>query len=94
MKKEIRSAIARAIKDSDLKGYKWTIIENGIQWSYGVTFTFEIQEEDFLVVTSDGGFTMADVFFHESDKYADAKTIEEAYYLATKLTIRKAHRIY
>jgi hypothetical protein len=96
MKKEYRNAITKAIKESDLNGYKWTITENGLRWSYlseNEQFTFEIVEDDFLVVHGPC-FDMADVFFHETDKYADAKNLAEAYYLATKLTIRKANRVY
>ncbi|MBQ8331158.1 MAG: hypothetical protein IJX94_01495 [Clostridia bacterium] len=98
MKREIRNAIAKAIKDSELNGYKWTITENGLRWSYlsenDGEFTFdENYEAEFLVVH--GPYCkMAMIWFSENDRFADCKTLTDAYYLATKATIRKANSIY
>lgn len=44
MKREHRNAISKAIKESDLNGYKWSISENGLRWSYlseNEQFTFD-----------------------------------------------------
>jgi hypothetical protein len=97
MKKEYRDAITKAIKESDLKGYKWTITENGLRWSYltgeNEEFTFDSRTEaDFLLVH--GPFCNMAAIWYEDAKYADCKTLTEAYYLATKATIRKANSIY
>lgn len=98
MKKEYRNAIQKAIKDSDLNGYKWTITENGLRWSYltgeNEVFTFDTTtEENFLTVR--GPFCeMAGIWYEENERWADCKTLTEAYYLATKATIRKANYIY
>lgn len=32
----------KAIKDSDLKGYKWSADKKGLHWSYGIDFDFMI----------------------------------------------------
>ena len=97
MKREIRNAITKAIKDSDLNGYKWTITENGLRWSYlseNELFTFDTTtENDFLIVH--GPYCdMASIWYEQGEKYADCETLTEAYYLATKATIRKANYIY
>ena len=94
MKREIRNAIAQAIKDSELNGYKWTINENGLGWSYCDTeFAFDTSEEHILTVR--GSFcTMACIWYEQGDKYADCETLTEAYYLATKAAIAKANYIY
>ena len=34
----------KAIKDSELNGYKWTADKNGLHWSYGVDFNFKAYE--------------------------------------------------
>lgn len=96
MKREIRNAIAKAIKDSELNGYKWTITENGLRWSYlseNEQFTFDTDIENYLTVS--GPYCcMASVWYEPGEKYADCETLTEAYYLATKMTIAKANYIY
>lgn len=96
MKREIRNAITKAIKESDLNGYKWTITEHGLKWSYGEEFTFDTtSEENILMVRANSSRKyMAVIWYKKDDKFADCKTLVEAYYLATKATIRKANRIY
>lgn len=94
MKREIRNAIAKAIKESDLNGYKWTITENGLKWSYcDEEFTFNTPEENILTVESKYT-TMAIIWYEKGEKYANCETLTEAYYHATKATIAKANYIY
>ena len=94
MTRENRNAITKAIKESDLNGYKWTITENGLRWSYLDTeFTFDTTEEHILTVK--GGYCrMACIWYEQGEKYADCETLADAYYLATKATIKKANYIY
>ena len=93
MKREIRNAISKAIKESNLNGYKWTITaEGGLHWSYGVDFEFEGHEDGWLVVKNEHG-TFAGVTFGEN-RWDDCKTIEEAYYLVTKQAIKSANYTY
>ena len=98
MKKEIRNAIIKAIKESELNGYKWTITPNGLKWSYcDIAFTFEehmeTTGETTLFVYDE--YDNANVFvWYGEDKYSDCKTLPEAYYIATKSVIRKANNIY
>jgi hypothetical protein len=100
MKREYRNAIQKAIKDSDLNGYKWTITKKGLRWSYcDVEFTFHYDPEtNFLQVYDAPGVIVDEAPFiglligdHSWD---DAKDIEEAYYKATKATISKANYLY
>lgn len=97
MKREYREAIARAIKESDLNGYKWTILPNGLHWSYlseGEDFIFDTtSEEDFLIVRGPC-CSMAEIWYEKGERFADCETLTEAYYLATKATIAKANHIY
>lgn len=98
MKREHRNAIAKAIKESDLKGYKWTITENGLRWSYlteNELFTFDTEtEENILLVHGPHGGHMAIIWYEQGERFADCETLTEAYYLATKATIKKANYIY
>ena len=98
MKKEYRNAITKAIKESDLNGYKWTITENGLRWTYlseNEQFTFDTEtEENILLVHAPRGGEMAIIWHEQGEKYADCETLAEAYYLATKATIKKANYIY
>lgn len=93
MKREFRSAISQAIKDSELNGYKWTITKNGLKWSYmDEEFTFDTPEENILTVKN--RYSTFATIWYEDCKYADCKTLTEAYYLATKATIREANYAY
>lgn len=95
MKKEYRNAIAKAIQESDLNGYKWTITADGVAWSYmdGEAFVFTVREEGIIYVQWKG-FRLATVYFDPTDEYADCKTLEEAYYLVTKQLIRNANHTF
>jgi hypothetical protein len=97
MKREIRNAIAKAIKDSELNGYKWTITENGLHWSYlskNEQFTFDTETEENFLTVHGPYCNMAGIWYEQGEKYADCETLTEAYYLATKATIAKANYIY
>ena len=95
MKREYREAIARAIKESDLKGYKWSITPTGLKWSYlDIEFTF-IEEDDgeFLSVRDNFNEPFISIWYG-ADKYADVKTLSGAYEEATRRTIRRANHLY
>lgn len=98
MKKEIRLAIQQGIKEADKNGYMWTITPNGLKWSYGEEFTFienHIDEDEiFLTVKANGyGATMASLIVGSS-RFCDCHTMEDAYRIATKATIRNANNTY
>ena len=97
MKKDYKNAIVKAIKESELNGYKWTITENGLRWSYlseNEQFTFDTTAEDNILIVHGPYCDMATIWYEQGEKYADCETLTEAYYLATKATIRKANYIY
>ena len=99
MKREIRNAIQQAIKDSDTNGYKWTISKDGgLRWSYLSenldSFTFDTTAEDDFLTVHGPYCTMAAIWYEKGEKYADCETLEQAYYLATLETIKKANAIY
>jgi hypothetical protein len=97
MKKEIRNAITKAIKESELNGYKWTITENGLRWSYlseNEMFVFDTTTEENFLTVHGPAFDMAGIWYEQGEKYADCETLAEAYYLATKATIKKANYLY
>lgn len=102
MKQEIRNAITKAIKESDLNGYKWTITENGLHWSYlskNEQFTFGNHEEadgsaNTLVVFDHLGDVFVRIWYGTDRFITDCETLTEAYYLATKKTIRQANYLY
>ena len=99
MKKEIRTAIQQGIKEAEKNGYKWTITENGLKWSYGEEFTFrkeeyEGDEEWCLIVDAvQSGMNMACILVGSS-RWADTNSTEEAYRIATKAAIRRANSVY
>lgn len=98
MKREYRNAITKAIKDSELNGYKWTITENGLRWSYfsenDGEFTFDANTEAEMLIVHGPYCDMAAIWYEPGEKYADCETLADAYYQATKTTIRKANYIY
>jgi len=98
MKREFRNAIREGINASELNGYKWTITANGLHWNYGESFTFTInridEEESFLIVKAENsGETMVGLIVGSS-RFCDCHTLEDAYRIATKATIRNAYNIY
>lgn len=97
MKREIRNAIQKAIKESELNGYKWTITENGLHWSYlseNEQFTFDNKTEENILIVRGPYCMMAIIWYEKGEKLANCETLTEAYYLATKATIQKANNIY
>ena len=97
MKREYRNAISKAIKDSDLNGYKWTITENGLRWSYlseNEQFTFDTETEENVLIVVGPYCMMAIIWYEQGEKLADCETLTDAYYLATKAAIAKANYIY
>ena len=95
MKKEFRSACLKAIKESNLNGYKWAVTPNGLGWSYcDVHFAFlHDAEKGCFYVYDDNGAKFVCLLIGE-EFYCDAKTLEEAYYKATCETISKANYLY
>ena len=98
MKKEFRNAIREGINASELNGHKWTITTNGLKWSYGEEFTFienRIDEDEiFLTVKANAyGATMVSLIVGSS-RFCDCHTMEDAYRIATKATIRNANNTY
>jgi hypothetical protein len=99
MKQEIKAAIQQGIKEAEKNGYKWTITENGLKWSYGEEFTFrkeEYADDDewcLIVEAVQYGREMAIILVGNS-RWADATSEEEAYRLATKAAIRRANSLY
>lgn len=98
MRRELRAAIREGINNSNLNGYKWTITPNGLDWSYGETFIFDLSVGDsgekFLSVKAEqAGITMAALFIG-NDFYHDCRSVEEGYRIATEATIRRANNLY
>lgn len=93
----------RAIKDSDLNGYKWTADKRGLHWSYGVDFTFRIMVSGTTVVKfedENSGIYTAVCVVPESDawlvdSYHDFDTdIDLAIYHAACKAIATANHMY
>ena len=94
MKRENRNAIKRGIEKSDTNGYKWNITPRGLKWSYFDTeFTFIEEDGEFLNVQDEHNLPFVSIWYGD-DKFADCKTIEEAYEMATIKTIRRANYLY
>lgn len=95
MKREYRNAIARAIKESDLNGYKWTITPDGLRWSYcDVEFYFHYDaEKNFFQVFDENDSHFVGLLIGEHS-WDDARDLEEAYYKATLCTISQANYLY
>ena len=97
MKKEYRAEVQKAIRDvkGELNGYTWKVTSDGLKWSYlDVKFTFEWNEEHHLLKVKNECNETFVCLWVEDDKYADCKTLTEAYYKITKATIRKANYLY
>lgn len=95
MKREYREAVKRGIEKSDTNGYKWNITPSGLKWSYLDTkFTF-IEEDDgeFLIVRDCFNQPLVAICCGDN-KFADCKTLEEAYEMAAIKTIRRANYLY
>lgn len=95
MKREYRNAIKRGIEKSELNGYMWSIKPAGLKWSYLDTEFVYIVEDDgeFLSVRDHLDQPFISIWYGD-DKYADCKTLEEAYELATTRTIKRANHLY
>lgn len=98
MKAEIKNAIREGINNSELNGYKWTITENGLKWSYGEEFTFKTARIDdnetcLSVKAVQSGYTMVTLIVGTAF-YCDCSDIVDAYRNATEATIRYANRMY
>jgi len=95
MKREFRNAVKEVIKAFNDQEYKWTVTSDGLRWSYLDTkFTFvEEDNKEFLSVHDNLDRAFITIMYGD-DKYADCKTLEEAYKVATVCTIRKAKYLY
>lgn len=98
----MKNVIKKAIKESNLNGYKWTIKGNKLFWSYLTKEYFEIKTG--VVSESNIQFvkviyknpiledeTFICIFVGDDDLICDAKTIDEAIEKAVKQTIKKAN---
>lgn len=98
MKMNERKAVQKAIRESELNGYKWAVTSSGLKWNYlDVEFQFEQIECEFgdviLKTVDEHGHTFATILV-SSEFYGDCATIEEGYEKLTKQTIKKANYIY
>lgn len=102
----MKNVIKKAIKESNLNGYKWTIKGNKLFWSYLTKEYFEIETGSVseLGIQLDIQFvkviyknpiledeTFICIFVGDDDLICDAKTIDEAIEKAVKQTIKKAN---
>lgn len=100
MKKQLREPAQKAIREmkdnNELNGYTWTVTSDGLKWSYlDVEFAIVWDEESKMLRAIDKHSQYKIVtLWVEDDKYADCRTLEEAYYRITQATIRKANNIY
>ena len=87
--------VKQAIKESDLKGYKWTAKKDGgeivLKWSY-LDVEFRISDSDNLIKVTDQGRTFIVTWY--GDEFSDYTERETALSEAVKMTIRKANYIY
>ena len=98
MERTHKEAVKLALKEmkNEMNGYIWKVTEDGLVWSYlDVKFTFEWNEDNLhlLKVKDEHNETFL-YYWVEDDKYADYKSLDEAYYEITKATIRKANYLY
>lgn len=99
MKKEFRRAMQEGIRESELNGYKWVVTPTGLKWSYcDEEFTFTMEGNDsecqVLVVRAvQSGMKMAALLIGK-EWYCDTSSVEDAYRIATKATIKKANHLY
>lgn len=94
----------KAIKDSDLKGYKWTADRKGLHWSYGVDFKFSTDnicgDKEYKFEDENSGvhacvYVVKENDYWLCDEYNDfVKTAEEAVYWAARKIIVKANSLY
>lgn len=91
----------KAIKDSELNGYKWTADKKGLHWEYcNVNFTITIDEEPGMVKFEDENTGVYATSFKEDDEQMRnlipefCETYDEAIYTAAKMIIRKANNRY
>lgn len=99
MNMQIRKSMMNGIKESDLNGYKWSVTSNGLKWSYGEEFNFNLSEKDddgdqFLTVKAVQSEMIMTTVCIGNASYYDCSNLEEAYKLATKRTIRNANHLY
>ena len=92
-----KSAVQLALKEmkNEMNGYTWKVTKDGLIWSYlDFEFTFEWNAESHMLKVKDENDETFVCYWVEDDKYADCKTLDEAYYEITKATIRKANYLY
>lgn len=98
MKRELRSAIREGINDSNLNGYKWAITPEGLSWSYGEKFFFDLYETEdcgqvLTVRAEQSGITMVTLLIGKAF-YHDCSSVEDAFRIAAEATIRRANELY
>lgn len=98
MKKDLRKAVLEGIKESELNGYKWTVKDGKLHWSYGEVFSFDYKQIDeeceYLIVRAEQSRETMAIVSIGNHSYDDCSTLEDAYRIATKTTIAYANHIY
>ncbi len=92
----MKKVIQKAIKESNLNGYKWTVKDNKLYWNYLTKEHFEIETgETFVKVIYKNPILKDETFVYilvgDDSFIYDAKTIDEAVEIAVKQTIIKAN---
>ena len=97
----IKALVNKAIKDSDLKGYKWYLSGSNLHWSYlsKEYFTIEIGsvEEPSVKVIYHNDLIGEETFIYlliGHDFYCECRTIDSGIYEAVKSTINKANNTF
>lgn len=102
MKKEYAAIIRQAIKDTVPEDHiwKWTLKGNTLKWSYEPEFKIIIsdviddEDGDYIKIkTTYQGETWSFVFVGEAF-WCDYKSVEEALYNITAITIKSALRLF
>ena len=95
---EQREAINKGIMESDLRGYKWKLKGGLLHWSYlDCEFRYELRgpgNEILLVIDTYSEVEVASVWFDEENKYAEASSLTEAFYMATRRAISYCNYFY
>ena len=95
----------KAIKDSELNGYKWTADKTGLHWNYGADFGIKITKDEAgvpMVKFEDDntGESVSTFIIPETDAWLMDDThyflltVDEAIYWAARKMISKANYMY
>lgn len=94
MKRELSKVIKETIKNLESKtSYKWKVTPIGLYWEYLDTM-FTLYYNNDTVIFYDEGKVFVYIYYSPNDKYADAKSLNEAISQAVVKTIRKAEYLF